>query len=188
MKKTILTMIGILALTSTNAQKNCYGSNYETYIDLIRQDDDAAKRKPTKALQAFTMGKVIYDCLAEGGEWYGLQWGDTMRDKVNIKYYTSHNDVIAYAESPGVGDLTIVIDAMKWLKLNPYQREWLITHEYLHERFSLKHGSIEIMFPYMPVLSELTGRKGQEKLRDVFYDTYKYLEDNGYWMYYDDAN
>lgn len=64
---------------------------------------------------------------------------------------SSNPRIIAEAESPNQGDITIIIYVDKWEELNGYQRMWLLLHEFCHEAFGMKHdGSISLMYPLMP--------------------------------------
>ena len=70
---------------------------------------------------------------------------------IKIEYANLPGNVAAIAKSPGDDEVNIVVDAVKWRRLDPNTRTWLIAHEFGHEVLNLKHGEGgELMFPILP--------------------------------------
>ena len=89
---------------------------------------------------------------------------DITAEEINFDLQISNPSnprIIAQADSPAEGDITIIIYVDKWEELSGYQRMWLLLHEFCHEVFDMKHdGSISLMYPLMP---------NEELLRDPGY-------------------
>ena len=178
MRNLILILITLLSLNTSQAQSgHCsgeLGDPYKTVFSLVYDDSD---HDPVQALAPFLFGWISSICMQDGG-WRGLKfsgWYD-----VKVRYFNSKDRTIAYAHSPLEGDVTIMVDADKWLELSKEERAWLMAHEYMHEKYGTPHGEGALMFPVIPDLSRSSGliwEDRKSKLYSAFIGAWSILDD-----------